>query len=95
MEKANDFAEMVGGHRHWVMCISLDNDYDKEFFTFKDFLKWVKKEYAKWFVPCLLDQDLNFNELNQIDHHFKCPLPKCFGEELFEGSIFVVFYQRG
>lgn len=94
MEKANEFAEMVDGYKY-VMSISIDGDYDREFTTYKDFSKWVKKEYAKWFVPCLLEQDLTFNELNTIDHHFKCVQPRIFDDKLFEGSIYIAFYQRG
>ena len=94
MEKANEFAEMVGGYKY-VMSISIDGDYDKEFSTFNAFFRWVKKEYAKWFVPCLFEQELSFNEIGTIDHHFKCPLPRCLGDELFDGSIYIAFYQRG
>ena len=94
MEKANDFAEMVGGQK-WVLCISINNDYDKEFFTFKSFFSYIKKEYAKWFIPQLLEQDLMLDSKGCGNHHFECVEPMTiYNGELFHASIDLVIYQK-
>lgn len=95
MEKANEFAEMVGGQK-WVLCISIDNyDYDKEFSTFKSFLSYIKKEYAKWYVPQLLEQDLKLDSKGCCNHHFECVEPMTiYNGELFQASIDLVIYQK-
>ena len=62
MEKANEFAKMVGG-KEWKIEVAFDEFwYSAESFSnYKDFSKWLKKEYLKEFGEIALDTEITLD----------------------------------
>jgi len=88
MERTNKFLCMVGENQY-IISISI-NGYDtNKFHTFKEFEKYLKQEYAKWFIPQLLEQEIELDGHGCSDCFFDYQEPNWFGDggKIGQGSI--------
>ena len=94
MEKANQFAEMVGDAQ-WVLAFGYD-DYSTHIFdSWKSFNKFIKEELAKWYISSMLDQEIELDSCGCGDCYFQCdePMTKYNGKK-FESSIHIAIYRK-
>jgi hypothetical protein len=95
MEEANKFAKMVG-EEQYQMWISLDEYYGVKYESWKEFYSYLKNEYAKWYVPQLLEQDIQLDSKGCGDCYFECDEPMTpFNGKKFQGSIHIAICKKG
>lgn len=76
MEKANDFAEMVGdeGRYELEICICEEQYFDwyfgNSFKTFKDFQKYCNEEYNEDYRNYFKDVEITMGEEGEGEGHF-------------------------
>ena len=94
MEKANQFAKMVG-EEPYQMCVSLDGYYGMKFESWKEFDSYVKNEYAKWYVPQLYAQEIELDGKGCADCFFDCDEPMTpYNGEKFHASIQIAIIRK-
>ena len=94
MEKANEFAEMVGSSK-WTMVFASDGFSSSEFDSWKSFEKYLKEEYAKWYINALLEQEIEFDGKGCAFCNFECDEPMTrFNGKKFESSIYLEIYRK-
>ena len=94
MEKANQFAEMVGDFK-CVMAFASDDYSSHEFDGWKAFEKHIKEEYAKWYIVALLEQEIELDGRGCGDCNFECDEPMTrFNGKKFQSSIHVAIYRK-
>ena len=84
MEKANQFAEMIGSAKPYYIWVAIDGGYGAKFDSWKEFDSYIKNEYTNWYVPQLYAQEINLDSKGCADCFFECDVP--FGKP-FESSI--------
>lgn len=95
MEKANQFAKMVGDEPY-LIYISIDDYYGMKFESWKEFDEYVKNEYAKWFIPSLYEQDIELDSKGCGDCNFECDEPMTpFNGKKFQSSIHLAIGRKG
>ena len=76
MEKANQFAEMVGddGRYELEVCISEERYFDwyfgKSFKDFKEFQKYCKEEYNEYYRDTFNNAEIEMKEEGDGEGHF-------------------------
>lgn len=94
MEKANQFAKMVG-EEPYIMWMSFDGYYGMKFESWKEFDEYVKNEYAKWYVPSLYKQEIELDSKGCADVFFECDTPTTpYDGKKFEGSVQVAICKK-
>ena len=94
MEKANEFAKMVG-ENEWHLEVAFDDFWygAESFSSYKDFIKWFKKEYIEEFREVALETNIDLTTNGQGKGNFVTQY-WWLHDRKEEHTICVNFYRR-